>query len=362
MKRSGKTLSLQISVAVFAGCLLMVSACATNKSFAKDQIRFRARAAFNKNDAEHLKASASDDQKTYTDELWVQKPCPVDDAVKTDQGRRGCTIFEAVGTGTASKFERPVMAETRAEEDAVGQALKNCGVDVQSVFQDVLTECNQKTYNYISSYLFFWTDAIIDYKRVGAPKYEKLPDGGTKCTVMLRGKIGSKGVTDPGFEVKLNLKNRQLGLNQPVYYSDDRMRVSFWSTKDAYVNLIIVDEQKNASLIYPNWFEKECFVRGGDVFSYPDNDSELTDVLLKTYILDNKTETTEFMHIILTKHAPLFTTNDVEEYQNSGGDQLFIGDVSTVFKRLAKLERSNWTMVILPYEIRERKIGKGIRP
>ncbi|MBN1622425.1 MAG: DUF4384 domain-containing protein [Endomicrobiales bacterium] len=337
-----------VCIFIAIGCYLSLCACAAKKPSSINCIRNRANDSFSELDRHIDKYN-----KVSSGALGL----PVlSDNTDTDKRIQERVIrFEEVGEGAASKFERAFDAEKRAEEDALNKALKKNGIDVQSVFQDYMLESNKKSYSFVSNYVLLWSNAIVDYKQVEAPVYENLKEGGIKCYVKIKGEIISKGQRDPSYEIKLDYKNKKLGLNQPLYYNGDNFNVSFWATKNSYVHLIVIDEDKNASLLYPNWYDKVNYVNAGEIFDFPSCTPDYTNISLKTYLPENKKETQEFLHIIITKDKPLFDVMDVDEVEICGCSQLYLGDASKIFKRLAELERSQWAMVILPYGIKERQ-------
>lgn len=259
--------------------------------------------------------------------------------------------FEEIGEGYASKYERAIDAEKRAEEEAIRKAMRKAGVDVFYGFQDVLAQYDKTPYQFVSRYLYNWSSAVVEYEKIGNSVFETLTNGETKCTVKLKGKIYMKGSPDPGYEIRLDLKGEQLGLNQPVYYAGDEVKVSFWSTKDSYVHLLSVDENQNVSLIYPNKYIEPKIIKSGEIFKFPPSHSGIT---LKAVLPANRKETLELLHVILTKTEPIFTLAETKETQLGDYKQLSLGNLLSVSKRLAKLDRSEWTMLVLPYVIKSR--------
>ncbi|MFH2070204.1 MAG: DUF4384 domain-containing protein [Elusimicrobiota bacterium] len=253
--------------------------------------------------------------------------------------------FEETGTGFASKYERAIESEKRAEDDALSKAFRKTGVDVYYGFSDVLAQYGETKYQFVARYLYTWTGAVVEYERVGEPQFVTLPSGEIKCALKLKGKIHIKGQPDPAYEI------RDFTLNQPVYYDGNEVRISFRSTKDSYVHLLVIDEEQNAILIYPNKYEGSNFIKAGQIFNFPDDKSNIT---IKAVLPEGKKETIELLHIILTKNLPIFSSDETKEVQIGEYKQFSAGDLSSTSKRLARQNRSDWTMVVLPYTIKSR--------
>jgi hypothetical protein len=253
--------------------------------------------------------------------------------------------FEETGEGIASKYERIIEAEKRAEENALEKAIKSSGVDVYYGFHDILSQYNKTMYQFVARYFYLWSGAIIEYERISKPVYKTLPTGEIECIVALKGKIHRNGVPDPAYEIQ------QVSLNQPEYFDGDKLQICFRATKDSYVQILAVDEEQNVTLIFPNIYTNDNFIKAGEFFKFPDEKSNLE---LKAILPENKKETTELIHIILTKNMPIFTVQQSKETLVHGYTQLSIGDLSSVSRKLAKLSRSDWTMKVIPYGIRAR--------
>jgi len=260
------------------------------------------------------------------------------------------TEFEETGEGFASKYERTLDAEKRAEENALSKALKKTGTDIYYGFSDTLAQYGKTQYQFVARYLYIWSSGLSIWERVGGPEFIATEDGGTKCKLKIKGKIYSKGNPDPNYEVLLDLKDKKLGFDKPAYYSGDEVQLSFWVTKDSYITVFNVDEEQNVSLIYPNKWTESTLIKAGNVFKISDNSA----ITLKAILPQGRIETLEFLHIIATKKEPLFLSEETKEISSDEYKLYSLGDFKKVIQRLAKLNRSDWTMLVLPYTIKAR--------
>lgn len=258
--------------------------------------------------------------------------------------------FEETGAGEASKYERTVDAENRAEEDALNKALKKSGIDTYYGFTDLLAQYGEENHQFVAHYLYQWSNNLTEYEKIGGSKFSSTESGGTKCTLTIKGKLYKKGNPDPSFEIKTDLKDNYLGLDKPVYFSGDEINISFWLTKDAYITILNLDEEQNVYLVYPNKFSETNEMKAGGLINVPGQ----LGIALKATLPKNKPSTTELLHIIATKNQPLFTEKEVGETEKDGQIYFSLGEMKKVTQRLAKLNRSDWAMLVLPYEIREK--------
>lgn len=337
--------------------LILFSGCATQKQVTRSQVKSKAEKVFielEKIEKQQPvptleieegveKMPTKQQEQTQTKPQKVEKPLPV-------IFNKEVIEFEETGEGVASKYERTIDAEKRAEEDALSKALKKVGTDVYYGFSDTLAQYGKTQYQFVARYLYTWSSGLASYERVGEPVFTTTADGGIKCTVKIRGKIYSKGPPDPNYEIRIDMKDKPLGLDKSVYYSGDEVHLSFWITKDSYITILNVDEEQNVSLIYPNKYTTSAILKAGEIFEIPGNSG----ITLKVYLPEGRSETVELLHIIATKKEPLFTPEETKEMLSNEYRIFSLGKLQKVIQRLAKLNRSDWTHMVLPYTIRSR--------
>ena len=255
--------------------------------------------------------------------------------------------FEETGEGSASKYEPSVLAEKRAEENALSKALNKAGVDVFYGYHDLMAQGGASG-QFIASTLNVFSGGLADFERTGKPQYENTSDGGVTCRIKIKGKVTLKGKPDPSFEAKL-LKDD--GMNRPVYLDGESVKLGFSASKDCYVHIISVDENKNAALLYPNSSAVLSKYKAGSRFVFPDKESNLN---MQAVLPSDRAEVVELVQIVLTKNKPLFAEAEIAGTKAGEYKQLAIGDISALYKRLSLLDRSDWTILNMPYEIRKK--------
>ncbi|MDD2774155.1 MAG: DUF4384 domain-containing protein [Elusimicrobiales bacterium] len=241
--------------------------------------------------------------------------------------------FVETGTGSSSKYERLLDAQNRAEQDALSKALAKNGVDVFYGYHDLAAQGGAAS-QFIASVLSVFSSGVAQYERSAGPECVLGRDGDASCTVTLAGKITFRGEPDAGFEISLD------GL-RPEYCEGDAVSVSLKATRDSWLNIISVDEGKNAALIFPYAGARFDKLKAGETFQFPPKD----EAALEAVLPEGAAESFELFQIIMTKKEPLF------EAAAAPGAAAGPGDFMAVSKRLAGLERSAWAMRLLPYRI-----------
>lgn len=250
-------------------------------------------------------------------------------------------VFDETGEGEASRYERRLDAEQRAEESALMTVVKDSGVGVYYGFSDLLAQAGKTQTVSVARYLLTFSAGAVSWKRVGLPDCESTLEGSTKCRVRIKGKVVFKGRPDPSFLII----NPQM--SRSAYQAGEHVSLSYGISHKAFVYIFSVDEEQNAYLVFPNKraLNNEIAANGKIFFPNKDLDFNLVAVLPK-----GKNSSTEVLHIIAVKDQQLFS---MEEFVEESGPykQLTMGDFRDVLSRLAKLERDQWTMQVIPYQI-----------
>jgi len=252
--------------------------------------------------------------------------------------------FEATGSWKMSKAETQLYAEQQAEEDALGKALRSYGAETYYGFSDVLSQQGGEQGQAVARYLQLWSKGVTKWERLGKPEFINLPDGTFECRVKIKGEVVFNGEPDPYFEIQFKQAGKELGLSRTVLMDGENLGFSAVLTKDAFLQILSVDQEQNVYLVYPNDLSRFSKVVAGQVFSFPPNGSG---VGLKATLPTGMNKTTEVLHVIATKTAPLFTENDLAGADNT----LSSGKLKEVMVKLARLKRSEWAMAVLPYQI-----------
>lgn len=252
--------------------------------------------------------------------------------------------FKETGFWKMSKAETQLDAERLAEEDALGKALRSSGVETYYGFSDVLSQQNGESEEAVARYLQVWGKGATKWERLGQPEFINQPDGTFECRVKIKGEVVFNGEPDPYFEIQFRSDTKELGLSRTVLLDGENLEFSAALTKEAYLQVLSVDQEQNVYLVYPNALSRFTKVTAGEVFRFPPAGSGLG---LKAALPPGMNKTTEVLHVIATRTAPLFTKNDLAMADNTVSS----GKLKEVMEKLAKLKRSEWAMAVLPYQI-----------
>jgi hypothetical protein len=139
---------------------------------------------------------------------------------------------------------------------------------------------------------------------------------------------------DPAFQVNID------GIKQ-VYQSSEKMRYSVTPTQDCYLNIFNLYEN-NASLIYPNHYEKSRLFKAGEKVSFPLSD------LMDGYTIEKSTKNPEKNKLIF-----VFTKENIPfiKYKlNQEGDQLTtFEDISAWLFSISPDKRVNYLVQFVIY-------------
>jgi hypothetical protein len=251
--------------------------------------------------------------------------------------------FETEGFGESTKYERIIDAEKRAEDDALSKIIKEAGVNVYYGFFNILSESNSNTYEFIAKYTNVWSNALVSYERISTPNC--FFDGNlNRCSLKIKGRVYLKGDPDPNFELKASL-------DKPSYFEGDEIKIKVKVSKDSYLTILNYDEEGNVSVIFPNRYYKNKIIKSFDELIIPSDEMGFK---LKTYIKDDRPQTTEIIHIIATKTQPLILDLQLEEKKEGNFIVYPLGKIKQIAEKLAKFPRSEWTSQVILYKVVKR--------
>ena len=265
----------------------------------------------------------------------------VQDNVKILSSGKNITEFIAYGEGSALPNEAPKLAQDRVEKDALSRAIRKTGVNVSAGMFDFSSENAVSSSQMVSSYSNVWSEAVSQYDVVGEPDC-RIVKGGTYCRVSIKGKVSRKGDPDPDFKIL------KASLNQPAFYDGDDLELTLKVSRDCYITLLNVDSDGNITMVFPNGYSSNSFVKAGQTVNIPgDYNFNLNPSLPK-----GSMETTEILHIIATKNGPFIPGGT---YSSDNPFAAYpAGRLADMAARLAEFRRDEWTSAVLPYSIRAR--------
>ena len=258
-------------------------------------------------------------------------------------------IFKFVETGVwaMSKDETPLYAERQAEEDALGKVLRSAGVETYYGFSDLQGQTGTQETQALSRYLQTWSKGVAKWERIGKAEFQPVGEG-LQCRIRIKGEVIFNGNPDPNFNIRLGYGGQDLGLSKSILKEGENVEFSALLTKTAYLQILSVDQEQNVFLIYPNAYSDFTRSQAGEVFHFPPPGSNLA---LRAALPSGMAYSTEMIHVIATKTAPLFTKTEFSGIASDGYSAVSAGKLKEVLSKLASLKRSDWTMAVLPYQI-----------
>lgn len=262
--------------------------------------------------------------------------------VKTISKTPAAFEFEAEGEGYSTKYERPLDAEKRAEEDALAKAVREAGVNVYAGFLNIAEDGPGHSYEFVGKYLNIWSNALVSYQREGTPACA--PAGDTyRCAVKISGTVHFTGQADPNFILKARL-------DKAAYFHDDSLNLLVEIEKDAYITVLHCDEDANVTLIYPNRYSRNNFLPAGKELNIPEDLA----FQLKALLPPGRSETGEILHVIATRKQPLVLHETLQEERIGIYSRYSLGGLKDLAVKLSRLDRADWTARVMIYEVRKR--------
>lgn len=249
--------------------------------------------------------------------------------------------FQATGHGNASKYERLVDAQLRADQDALAAAVNKAGVDIFSGYSDMLAQDDKTDTQTIARYLLSMSAAAVAWERTAPPVCGLGPAGSTECTVNIKGRIHQRGKSDPAFTIQISNDFK------PLYKNAEQVSFGVRTSQQCYLYILTVDETQNTYMLYPNAAITNNLVKPGQLVAFPDRQSGIT---LNAVIPDGRDNVPEILHLIATKQ-PLLSWDDMKEDSVGPFKVLSAGAMPLLMEKLGALDRSQWTMRVLPYQI-----------
>jgi hypothetical protein len=263
--------------------------------------------------------------------------------VEIKELKDGRIEFTASGSGASLLSESPELARRRAEEDALSRAAGKTGVNVQSGMFDISSGAGFSS-QILSSYVNVWSSAFSSYELSGEPVC-RLTGNGTVCRVKIKGYMYSRGEPDPDFRIM------KAELGQPGYFEDDSISISLKVSRDCYITVLNVDEKGNVTVVFPNGYAVDGFVKAGKPVVIPDD----YNFDLRTELPAGRAETAEMLHIIATKNAPFLPAAVTGVNAENPFVAYPAGSINNIALRLTEFRRSDWTTAVLPYSISSKK-------
>ncbi|MBI2387691.1 MAG: DUF4384 domain-containing protein [Elusimicrobia bacterium] len=260
-------------------------------------------------------------------------------------GRHENLEFDEVGVGRSLSHEPQGMAVARAREDALSKAMIG-GADVFYGFSDFSSEIGRVRHESVAKYLFTSNKGLLTEHSAGSPECA-IKDLTTTCRLRVRGTISFRGAIDPSYLLLDQQSGKSLGLDRRQYYDGEPVKISLTATKDSYIYLFSWDAEDDLYLVFPSAHSKNNFLQAGSPLLLPQEDSGLN---YRATLPSGKTSAAEKL-LIIAAQKELTMPN----IPGGGGLSAYkAGTMTTVMRDLAQLERREWTLQVIPYDILAR--------
>lgn len=255
-------------------------------------------------------------------------------------GRHENTEFDEVGIGRSLSHEAQEAAVSRAREDALSKAMLG-GADVFYGFSDFTEQIGPVQRESVAKYLFTSNQGFLTEISAGSPVCE-VADGTTTCRLRVRGKISFRGSIDPAFLLLDQASGKALGLDRRQYYDGEAVKISLTATKDSFIYIFSWDATDDLYLAFPGAHDKNNRFDAGAALLLP---RESSGVNYRAQLPAGKASATERLLVIASRQELAFPADDRTHKA---------GTFTGLMRRLAQLERREWTLQVIPYDITAR--------
>lgn len=256
-------------------------------------------------------------------------------------GRHEDTEFDEIGSGQALSHESRDTAVSRAREDALSKAMIGAA-DVFYGFSDYTFEAGGEHRETVAKYLFTSNQGILTELSAG-PAECSTSDRVMTCRVRIRGTISFRGSIDPSYLILDQHSGKPLGLDRRQYYHGEPVALSLATTKDSYLYVYSWDADDNLYGIFPNAYRKKNRVSAQELFQIPEEGSGMS---YRALLPPGKRSSAERLLIIASEKELLLPTPS-----SDGAGAIKAGSMLQMAQRLAQMERREWTLQVVPYEI-----------
>lgn len=189
------------------------------------------------------------------------------------------------------------ITQAQAEQNAINNALAkiiefHSGIEISSNSLSIVAETNLKIQtDHFSRLINTLSNGIILEKIIIESGIKKLI-GNEIYEVKLKAKVGElMGEPDPLFKLKADL-------NREVYQDGDYIVINVNSSKDCFVYIFNILSDGNVSVLLPNEYIKENFLKAGNSITVPSNEEQDRGIKYKVSLLPDKLEDTEMIMVL----------------------------------------------------------------
>lgn len=287
------------------------------------------------------------DHRTAAPEAAKTSPTPRSEAPRLP-GRHENREFDEVGVGRSLSHESQEAAVARAREDALSKAMIGAA-DVFYGFSDVSSEIGPVHHESVAKYLFTTNQGILTELSTGAPACS-LKDSTTTCRLRVRGTISFRGSIDPSYLLLDQQSGKALGLDRRQYFDGEPVKISLSATKDSYIYVFSWDADDDLYLVFPSAHNKDNRLAAGSALFLPQESSGMS---YRASLPAGKSAAAEKL-LVIAAQRELSIPNPPE----SGSGAYKAGSMTSIMQSLSLLERREWTLQVIPYDISARGVRK----
>jgi hypothetical protein len=140
-------------------------------------------------------------------------------------------------------------------------------------------------------------------------------------------------------------------VNRSVFKNGDESEIRVTSSQDAYVYIFNVTEDEHVTILVPNRFLPESFVKAGAEFVFPSESLTKRGIKLNTYVMPGKHRSLETIKVIATRHpvaALRHQAPDAVFKEYHAPDTTMLNDL---LRTLGSFDPGDWAEDAAAYEV-----------
>jgi hypothetical protein len=147
---------------------------------------------------------------------------------------------------------------------------------------------------------------------------------------------------EPNFRVDLSLNRQSL-------VAGEELKITVQASSDSYVHLFGIDSQGIVTVLFPNRYRRNNFIKAREVLAFPSPDDRFD---LKPVLPPNLTEVQEMVSVVATRQKIDLVGSDFKEADRvyGTGDS---GVYQSLMQKLDRLSKADWTQETASYRIRK---------
>ena len=134
--------------------------------------------------------------------------------------------------------------------------------------------------------------------------------------------VKEKGRSDAFFRL-------DAGINRTVFKEGDLIQIKVTPSKDCYLSIFNILEDESVTILFPNRFNKNNFIKANTTFVFPSDADRKRGITLEAFVTEGQQKADEIFHLLALKEKMQFNTARFREgiYGIYDGQSALVADL-----------------------------------